>query len=88
MFNTALYLASILGVFAAALLVARSPTFWIGLAKIIITNILPIILKRMPPEDEKAYNALILRGASKDEIAQWEDARIKRRIAREKIASK
>ena len=88
MFNTALYLASILGVFAAAFLVARSPVFWIGLAKIIITNILPIILKRMPPEDEKAYNDLMLSGASKDEMNQWERDRIKRRTAREKSASK
>jgi hypothetical protein len=57
-----LILAVILGLFAGAILVARSPTFWVGLGAVIFKALLPFILKRMPPEEEEAWRKCMLRG--------------------------
>lgn len=50
------------GIGAGGFLVARSPTFWIGLATELIKRALPFILKRMPPEEEKKWRDEYLRG--------------------------
>ena len=74
----AVYAALLLGVFAAAFLVARSPAFWVGVAKVVFTAALPFILKRMPPTQEKEWRDLMLRGATQEEINTWERNRHKR----------
>lgn len=62
----ALILALMLGLFAGGVLVARSPTFWFGLGTVMFKAALPYLLKRMSPEEEKAYQACIRRGGKWD----------------------
>jgi hypothetical protein len=57
-----LILAVILGLFSGAVLVARSPAFWVGMGSVMIRAALPYILKRMPPEEEEAWRKCMLRG--------------------------
>lgn len=57
-----LYAAALIGVAAAAFLVARSPAFWVGLAKVAIMALLPFILKRKPPDEEALWGEAVLRG--------------------------
>lgn len=57
--------ATMLGVAAASFLVARSPSFWIGLGKVLVTALLPKIIK-----------AIRLKNFTKkqrDQIAKGED---------------
>lgn len=77
--NYALGAAVLIGVCAAAFLVARSPTFWIGLGKALFIQTLPLILKRMPADKEQEWRDLQARGASKEEINQWEADRLRNR---------
>jgi hypothetical protein len=62
LFDITLYMAVILGVGAAAFVVARSPAFWFGMAKIAFKAVLPIILKRKSPEEEAKDHDLAARG--------------------------
>jgi hypothetical protein len=57
-----LILSLILGLFAGGVLVARSPTFWIGLGTVLFKAALPYLLKRMPPEEEAEWRKCQLRG--------------------------
>lgn len=55
----------ILGVLAAAFLVARSPAFWIGLVKVVVLALMPKFLKALKPRN--------LTAAEKEKIARGED---------------
>lgn len=54
--------AAIIGIAASGFLVARSPTFWVGLGMELFKRALPFILKRMSPEEEKKWRDNYLRG--------------------------
>jgi hypothetical protein len=43
-------------------MVARSPVFWMGMGKEIFKIMIPIIIKRMPLEEEEAWRRCQLRG--------------------------
>jgi hypothetical protein len=58
--------AVILGLFAGGVLVARSPSFWIGLVTVMIQAALPIIAKRMDPEDEARWRKCMATGGRWD----------------------
>ena len=73
----------IIGIGAGGFLVARSPSFWIGVATILIQKAMPLILKRMTPEEEKAWHDAELRG----EGGEWQKERFLRK-AREARAAK
>ena len=73
------YGAIFLGLAAAAYMVARSPVFWVGLVDILIKAAIPIVSKRMSPEDEKTFNEMMINGSSREEINRWEWERLKRR---------
>lgn len=45
----------------AAYFAARSPAFWVGLAKEVAKSIAPIIAKRMPPDQEAAWRDCVRR---------------------------
>lgn len=47
--------AVLVGATAGTVLVVRSPGFWWGLLSAGLSAALPIILKRMTPEEEKAW---------------------------------
>jgi hypothetical protein len=57
-----LFLFAILGITAGAFMVARSPVFWMGMGKEIFKIMIPIIIKRMPLEEEEAWRRCQLRG--------------------------
>lgn len=57
-----LFLCAILGITAGAFMVARSPVFWMGMGKEIFKIMIPIIIKRMPFEEEEAWRRCQLRG--------------------------
>ena len=48
----------------------QSPRFVAGLAAIVVRAILPIILKRKSPADEKAFNDAVARGADMNQFAR------------------
>lgn len=56
----------VLGVAAGTMLIVRSPAFWMGLGSAIVKAAMPAImaavLKRMPPEQEKAWRDCQKRG--------------------------
>lgn len=54
--------AAILGFAAGGFLVARSPSFWVGLGMVLFKAILPVIMKRKTPEEEAAWRKEELRG--------------------------
>jgi Flp pilus assembly protein TadB len=60
-----LLVAAILGVAAASFLVARSPSFWIGLVKVVVTALLPKLLKAIRPKN--------FTKKQRDQIARGED---------------
>ena len=78
MVNALVYGAILIGIAAAAYVVARSPVFWVGLAETLIKAALPLIVKRMSPEDEKTLNEMQINGSSQDEINRWQWERLKR----------
>jgi hypothetical protein len=51
MTDALLLLATMIGVGAAAFLVARSPMFWIGLVKIVLVQAMPHIWKIVRPKN-------------------------------------
>ena len=61
-----LILAVVLGLFSGAVLVARSPAFWVGMGTVMLKAALPYLLKRMPPEEEKAMQDCLRKGGEWD----------------------
>lgn len=58
----ALLIAALAGLFCGGFLVAQRPTFWLGLGVVLFKALMPILAKRMLPEDEAAWHAAIRRG--------------------------
>ena len=58
----------LIGIGAGGFLVAQRPTFWLGMLTAIVKALLPIVLKRMPPEEEAAWRDCIKRGGEWDHI--------------------
>ena len=65
MTDALLLIATMIGVGAAAFLVARSPSFWIGLIKVVLVQLMPNIRKMIKPKN--------LTKAQLDKIARGED---------------
>ena len=62
MTDALLLIAAMAGLAAGGVLVARSPAFWLGLATLVVKRLLPVILRRMPPEEEAAWRKRVSRG--------------------------
>lgn len=58
----------LIGIGAGGFLVAQRPTFWLGMLTAVVKALLPIVLKRMPPEEEAAWRDCIKRGGEWDHI--------------------
>ena len=58
--------ALLVGVGAGGYLVARRPTFWVGLGVAVFNSLLPHLAKRMTAEQEKAYQDCVRRGGEWD----------------------
>jgi hypothetical protein len=60
------------GLFLGAVMVAQSPSFWLGMiaaaVKAAMPKITAIVLKRMPPEKEQEWRDCIRRGGEWDHI--------------------
>ena len=65
MTDALLLLAIMIGVGAAAFLVARSPSFWIGLSEVVMVQLFPAVLKIFRPKN--------LTKEQLDKIARGED---------------
>ncbi|MDP1702568.1 MAG: hypothetical protein Q8L53_16645 [Aestuariivirga sp.] len=84
-----LWIAGI-GLFAVAagavFMAFRNPAFIAGLVKVAATAIfnamLPAIAKRMPPDEEAAWNKFNRSSPDKDEIRAWKKAYRKRQKAK------
>ena len=64
----AVVLVLLLGLGGGAFLVAQRPSFWLGLATAVFTTVLPLLAKRMTPEQEKAMQDCHRRGGEWDHI--------------------
>ena len=64
----AVVLVLLLGLGGGAFLVAQRPSFWLGLATAVFTAVLPLLAKRMTPEQEKAMQDCHRRGGEWDHI--------------------
>ncbi len=62
MLDAVFSIAALVGLAAGFALVARNPTFWVGMAMVVWVKLKPFVLKRMPKEDEDEVNAAIRRG--------------------------
>ncbi len=51
MTEAVLLVAALIGVCAAAFLVARSPSFWVGLVQIVLKQLMPHIWKIVKPKN-------------------------------------
>jgi hypothetical protein len=58
--------ALLVGVGAGGYLVARRPTFWVGLGVAVFKSLLPHLAKRMTAEQEKAFQDCVRRGGEWD----------------------
>ena len=65
-----LALVLLLALVAGLLIMARQPTFWLGLVKVIIANLIPSLWKALKPRD--------FTPEQKDKIARNEDPLRKR----------
>ncbi len=59
--EVAAVLVFLVGIGAGGFLVAQRPTFWLGMLGEVFKSALPIITKRMPPEQEAAWRDCIRR---------------------------
>lgn len=62
MIDAIFFIVALIGLAAGFALVARSPTFWVGLALVVWTKAKPFLLKRMPKEDEDEIRKAAMRG--------------------------
>lgn len=56
----------VVGITAGGFIVARSPSFWIGLIVELFKRALPFILKRMPKEEEAEWRDAVLTNQEKE----------------------
>lgn len=66
--DIALFVAVLIGVAAGGFLVARSPAFWVGMGLEVFRRLMPILMKRMPPEKEAEWRDCIRRGGEWDHV--------------------
>lgn len=76
MIDAIFFVVALIGLAAGGILVARNPTFWVGLAIVVWVKLKPILFKRMPKEDEDKINAAIRRGEETGKL--WLDLKRKR----------
>ena len=76
MIDAVFAIAALVGLVAGFALVARNPTFWVGLAMVVWVKLKPFVLKRMPKEDEDKINAAIRRGEETTKL--WLELKRKR----------
>jgi hypothetical protein len=70
------FIVALLGLAAGGFLVARNPTFWVGLAMVVWKKLAPIVFKRMPEEDEKKIQEAARRGEDTGKL--WLELKRKR----------
>lgn len=56
------------GIGAGGFLVAQRPTFWWGLGVVAFKAALPYLMRRMTPEQEKAFQDCMRRGGQWDHV--------------------
>ncbi len=61
-------LVIVAGLGAGAFLVAQRPSFWIEFGARLIKAALPFLLKRMTPEQERAFQNCVRRGGEWDHV--------------------
>lgn len=76
MIDVALFIAALIGLAAGGFLVARSPSFWVGMAIVVWLRLKPLVLARMPPDDEKKLQDAYRRGEDVQKV--WRELRKKR----------
>lgn len=79
MIDAVFFVVALIGLAAGAILIGRSPTFWVGMAMVVFARLkpfLPILFKRMPKEDEDKINAAIRRGEETGKL--WLELKRKR----------
>lgn len=79
MIDAVFFIAAVIGLAAGFALVARNPTFWVGMAMVVFARLkpfIPILFKRMPKEDEDKINAAIRRGEETGKL--WLELKRKR----------
>lgn len=76
MIDVALFIAALIGLAAGGFLVARSPTFWVGMAIVVWLRVRPLLLARMPPEDEQKLQDAYRRGEDVSKL--WRELKKKR----------
>jgi len=59
--EVAAVLVFLVGIGAGGFLVAQRPKFWLGMLGAVVKSVLPILTKRMPPEQEAAWRDCIRR---------------------------
>lgn len=69
--EVALVVGVLLGAGCGAALVVRSPTFWLDLGKAAVIAVLPVITRRMSPEEEREMRQAYLAGRGNE----WERKR-------------
>lgn len=73
MLDYVLLAAVIIGLAAGGFLVARSPTFWVGLFMVILQRAWPYLSKPLSPEDQKKLDQ------SRRRAEEWDFAKKKPR---------
>lgn len=76
MIDVALFIAALIGLAAGGFLVARSPSFWVGMAIVVWIKLKPFVLARLPPEDEKKLQDAYRRGEDISKL--WRELKKKR----------
>lgn len=61
-------IALVIGLAVGTYFVARSPVFWVEMITHVVRGLVPILSKRMPPEQEAAWRDCIRRGGEWDHI--------------------
>lgn len=61
-------IALVIGLAVGTYFVARSPVFWVEMINHVVRGLVPILSKRMPPEQEAAWRDCIRRGGEWDHI--------------------
>lgn len=61
-------IALVAGLAIGTYFVARSPVFWVEMISHVVRGLVPILNKRMPPEQEAAWHDCIRRGGQWDHV--------------------
>jgi hypothetical protein len=61
-------IAMVVGLAIGTYFVARSPAFWVDMITHVVRGLVPVLTKRMPPEQEAAWRDCIRRGGKWDHL--------------------